>query len=124
MACQRVLMYTHRFILKTFIECFSLCKALCSGKIYKIFKVWLHRTSMATVLQNFFWAGVQKCMYGDFICEKQVYSWEIKHSLNLGRKAEDINRRRRETQRERARVETWKTFVINETLTCSGRVRI
>lgn len=55
-------------------------------------------------------------MYGDFICEKQVYSWQTKHRhLNLGRKAEDIDRRRRETQWERARVETWKTFIINET---------
>ena len=35
--------------------------------------------------------------------------------LNLGRKAEDINRRRREAQWEGARVETWKTFLINET---------
>lgn len=50
------------------------------------------------------------------ICEKQVYSWQIKYSLNLGRKVEDIDRRRRETQRERARVETWKRFSINETL--------
>lgn len=95
---------------------FSMFKAQCSGKIYKIFKVWLHRTSMTIVLQNLFWAGVQKCMYGDFICEKQVYSWQTKHRcLNLGRKAEDIDRRRRETQWERARVETWKTFIINET---------